>query len=179
MKKILTLSFLLLLFVSSCKIIRPGVDTEKSESTDINYKQHNIDVKGAKVGSSIDFDSLKNEVAKQKARLAQYQLDSAKAVADGKPLPSKPKENKSTFTDPQSKAQLTYWLDEYGKLQLSCESKDQTVSFLAAEVTRLSKEVTKKTEVAYQTPVWNWILISVLSTLLIISIILLTTRKRS
>lgn len=179
MKKILTLSFLLLLVVASCKVIRPGVDTEKTENTDIKYKQHDINVKGAKVGSSIDFDSLRNEVEKQKARLAQYQIDSANAVANGKPLPPKPKETKSTFTDPQSKAQLTYWFDQYGKLQLSCESKDQTVSFLAAEVTRLSKEVTKKTEVAYQTPVWNWILITVLSTLLIISTILLTTRKRS
>lgn len=178
MKRILTIG-LCCTIVFSCKVIKPGVDTEKTESTDISYKQHNIDVKGAKVGSSIDFDSLKNEAAKQQARLAQYQADSANAVAKGDPVPPKPKENKSTLTDPQSKAQLTYWLDEYGKLQLSCESKDQTVSFLAAEITKLSKEVTKKTEVDYKTPTWNWILITVLSTLLIISTILLTLRKRS
>lgn len=178
MKKILTLSLCFALTLS-CKVIKPGIDSEKTESTDITYKQQNIAVKGAKVGGSLDFDSLRNEVAKQKERLAKYQLDSAKAVATGKPLPPKPKETKSTVTDPQSKAQLTYWIDQYGKLQLSCESKDQTVSFLVAEVTRLNKEVTKKTEVVYKTPTWNWILITVLATLLIMSTILLLIKKRS
>lgn len=164
------------LCLSGCKVIKPGTDTLKTDETNISYKEQDVKVAGASVNTSLNTDSLIKAALRIKAK---FKFDSTQAVLAGKPIPPAPKQ-KQTFTDPQSKAQLTYWLDQYGKLQITCESKDQVVKMLVAEVTRLTKEVTKKIEIIEKTPVWNWIAISVLGTLFLISVLLnvLTLKRR-
>lgn len=171
-------TIVLILFVlsfSACRIIKPQTDTVKTDTTFTTYKQTEVSIAGAMVGASANLDSLK---AAYERKITRYRIDSAAAAAAGKAIPQKPEPDKRTFTDPATKAQLTYWMDEYGKLQITCESKEQVVSLLTAEVTRLSKEVTKITEVAFKTPVWCWVVIGVLSTLLAISLILNIILKR-
>lgn len=163
--------FAALLFtaVPACKIIKPETYYSKKDSTSIAYKQQDIKVKGAKVSTSLDLDSMFKEAAKIRAT---WLRDSTNAVNSGKPVPPAPKTETRYYTDPETKAQLTLMIDRYGKLNVECESKDQTVKFLAAEVTRLSQEVTKKTEVVTETPKWNWIAIGALSALLLASLLL-------
>lgn len=164
--------FGLITMALSCKVIKPGADSVKTDSSSISYKPVDVNVKGGKVSSVINVDSLKAELQAYAQRRAKYIIDSANAVRDGRPIPKAPEPIIQYRTDPESKAQLSYWIDEYGKLQVSCESKDQTVNILVAEVSRLTKEVTKKTEVIKETPVWNWIAIAVISTLLVVSVLL-------
>lgn len=164
-------------YLTSCKTIKPGTDTIKTDQTNIVYVPVDVPVKGAQVGTSLNLDSLVKAAINARTK---YLKDSLAAVLAGKPTLTPPPSNKNTVTDPQTKAQLTYWIDQFGKLQLTCESKDQTVTMLVAEVSRLSKEVTKKIEVIKETPLWNWIAISILATLLIISVLLnlLTIKRR-
>jgi hypothetical protein len=124
--------------LSGCKIIRPATDSSLIDTTTVNYKKVNVEVKGAKVNQVINYDSL---LVVWKAKYKQYQLDSTLAVQKGKPLPARPEPTKQTLTDPGTKAQLTYWIDEFGKLQVGCESKDQTIQMLVAETNRLPTSV--------------------------------------
>ncbi|WP_443937091.1 hypothetical protein [Pedobacter sp. MW01-1-1] len=168
MKKIVAI-LLIGMSCMACRIIKPTTEVSKIDTTSVAYKQQSVDVKGGKVDASLDVNALIDA-------LTSYKRDSANAAAAGHPIPVKPKTT-GTVTDAQGKAQLTYWVDQFGKLQMSCESKDQTVNVLVGEVTRLSKEVSKKTEIAYQTPVWNWIAMSVLSTLLVVALLIIFLRK--
>lgn len=170
MKNILAFVLFVLAF-SACRIIKPGTDTTKIDTTAINYKQQSVDVKGGKVDASLDVNALIDAIT-------SYKRDSANAAATGQPLPVKPKAS-GTATDAQGKAQLTYWIDQFGKLQMTCESKDQTVNILVAEVTRLSKEVTKKTEIDYKTPVWAWVAIAVLTIAVIQCIVIILVQERT
>lgn len=154
--------------LTGCKVLRPATDSSLVDTTTVNYKTVAVDVKGAKVAQAINYDSLFGVWAQ---KYKQYQLDSAKAQQTGKPAPQRPELPKQTLTDPLTKAQLTYWIDAFGKLQVGCESKDQTIQMLVAETNRLRSEKQKVTVVDYKTPQWNWILISVLATLLLISLI--------
>ena len=96
-----------------------------------------------------------------------------------KPLLKPPAPKKQFVTDPQTKAQLSYWIDAYGKLQLACESKDQTVQTLQPVVNKTTKDVTKTTVIVKETPKWNWIAMAMLATLLGISVIInLINRKK-
>lgn len=164
-------------FLSSCQVLKPATEHSKTDETSINYRTQNLNLKGAKVGTSLNIDSL---FASNADRIKKYKIDSANAVASGKPLPPAPQTEKKYITDPQTKAQLSYWMDQYGKLQIGCESKDQALSLLIPEITRLTTEISKKTEIAYKTPVWCWIALSVLGTLLVISVLInvFTIKKR-
>lgn len=155
--------------VQSCKIVKPKESYMKTEDTDIKLTPVDVPVKGATVTSSLNVDSVAKAYAADRAK---YIIDSVNAVNAGKPIPPPHRSDPKKFTDPQTKAELTYWMDEFGKLQMKCESKDQVVTMLTAEITRLTKEVTAKTEIVKETPVWNYILMSVLSTLLILSVII-------
>ena len=154
-KKVLLIAAITtVLLAPGCKVIKPETSTIKKDSTIINYKHVDIDVPGAIVSHSVNVDSL----------MKAYQA--AVAVGNKAALPP------MVVTDPNLKAQLKIWVDQFGQLQASCESKDQTVQALVTEVTRLSQEVTKKTEVVKETPKWNWIVLGALSALLIASILL-------
>lgn len=155
--------------LTSCQVLKPETTYSKTDTTTTAYKEQKIQVKGATVGATLNLDSLYQA---QLARLMSYKTDSTAAVLAGKPIPPAPTTEKKYFTDPQTKAQLSYWVDAFGKLQIGCESKDQTVNVLVAELTRLTKEVSKKVEVAFKTPVWCYIALSVLGTLLLISVLI-------
>lgn len=164
MKKYILILFLPLLF--ACKVIKPETTYTETDNTEIRYEMQDVTVKGAKVGTSVNLDSL-YKVAESLRKT--WQADSTKAAQNGKPLPPKPKPETKYLTDPQTKAQLSYWIDEYGKLQIGCESKSQTISLLMAQVKKLTAQVSKRTEVVYKTPNWAYAVMAVLFTLLIIS----------
>ena len=157
-----------LLWFSGCKVVRPVTSSEVVlDTTETHYKPVDIQLKGAKVTQIVNVDSL---FQAWEGRFKQYLKDSAEAVATGKPLPKAPVSIPQTVTDPQTKAQLTYWIDQFGKLQVSCESKDQTVQVLVAEINRLRKEVKTVVIPEYKTPVWNYIVIVLLAAALILSL---------
>jgi hypothetical protein len=161
-----------LVFISvlslGCKVIKPAVETTKTEETSFKFHPIDVVVSGAAVGTSLNLDSMYRSALIMRS---QFIKDSINAALTGKVIAESPAK-KHVITDPETKAQLTYWVDQYGKLQISCESKDQIVKVLVSEVTRLSKEVSKTTAVVKETPKWNWIIMSALATLLIISIII-------
>ncbi len=153
-------SFILL---TGCKIIKPEVTNSyrKSDTTITNYKPVDFNYKGASVGASFNYDSLFNSwknnlptaIAKQTNIDSLYKAFKASLkVGEVK-----------TVTDPQTKVQLQYFMDEYGKLNITCSSKDQTIQMMVAEITRLTKEVSaKKTvEVVYKMPWWGWLVCGV------------------
>lgn len=145
------------MLLSGCKILRPARDSSLVDSTTTTYKKVNVDIKGAKVQQGINLDSLIKSLTPS--------LSKGDGVKNAQTKPV-------VFTDPQTKAQLTYWVDQYGKLQVSCESKDQTIQMLVAETNRLRSQKEKVTVVDYKTPPFNWVIISVLATLLLVSIIM-------
>lgn len=156
------------LSLGSCRIIKPETSHTKTDTTTTNYKKVDVEVKGAKVGTSLNIDSLARVAADKRVK---WLLDSAAAAQAGRPIPPAPTEAPKTFTDPNTKAQLTYWIDQHGKLQLGCESKDQTISMLVAEVTKLTTEVSKKTEVVKEIPGYCWAIMGGLAALLLASIL--------
>jgi hypothetical protein len=187
------IALLMAFFISSCSIIKPEVDHSKTDTTITTYKQVDLKVKGAKVFAGINMDSLfhaaliekvqqrADSISKLKLEL-QYKQDSIAALKANKPIPAKPiyiisDPVKQYVTDPQTKAQLTYWIDAYGKFQITCESKDQTIASLQAQVTKLTKDTTVTTKVAYQTPVWNKVVMIIEGLLLITAILIIVFKS--
>lgn len=146
-----------LLWQTGCGVSRPAAGSVTiTDSTQTNYKPVNVPVSGAIVHQSVNIDSL---FKAWEGRFKQYLKDSTEAANSGKPIPPAPTPpDKTTVTDPQTKAQLTYWIDQLGRLQMSCESKDQTVQILVAENNRLRTEVKTDVQIEYKTPIWNYLL---------------------
>ena len=144
---------MLLVLASGCKVIKPKEITTIKDSVSINYRNVEVPVKGAIVQAPVNVDSL------FKAFL--------KAVKTGEKLPEP-----QVYTDANNKAQLKLWIDQFGKLQASCESKDQVVLTLVAELTKTRQELKERQAIVYKTPTINYIIITVLCTLLLISIII-------
>lgn len=151
-----------LMLLSACRIIKPEVSSSftSKDTTITNYKPVNVEVKGATVGASFNYDSAMNVMFGKWVKMlpaAQQSLnmDSLYKVFKGSLKTGEIK----TITDPQTKVQLQYWVDEFGKLQMTCSSKDQTIQMMVAEITRLTKEVTKekKVEVVKEMTWWGWI----------------------
>jgi phage-related holin len=174
--KLVVIGFAFIL-LSGCKTIRPGVDNSysKSDTTITNYKPVDVQYKGATVGASFNYDSAMGLMFTKWVKMlpvAQQSLnmDSLYKVFKGSLKTGEIK----TVTDPQTKVQLQYWVDEFGKLQMTCSSKDQTIQMMVAEITRLTKEVTaKKTvEVVKEMPWWGWVLSG--GALIIVVVCLLT-----
>jgi len=184
---------LLLMFCSSCSVIKPQVNRTKSDSTYTTYKQVDIKLTGAKVGTGLNIDSLYHVALSNKdqykddsiARLnvqLQYAKDSLAAAKANKPIPPKPvylpsPPQKEYVTDPQTKAQLSYWIDAYGKFQIQCESKDQTITTLQAQVNKLTTDKTTTIDVAYKTPAWNKFVMIVEAVLLAAAILIIVFKS--
>ena len=173
----------------SCTVIKPGTNTSKTDSTYTTYKQVAIDVKGATVTAGLNMDSLFHAALMAKDQRAEdsigrlnmevkYKTDSLTALKAGNAIPAKPvyiqlPPQKQYVTDPNTKAQLTYWIDAYGKFQITCEAKDQTITSLQAQVTKLTKQVSSTTVTVPQTPVWAKVVMWLEGVLLLICIIIL------
>jgi len=165
------LAGLLMLAFAGCTVVKPEVDRTKTDTTVTSYSQVDLFVKGAKVVAGINMDSLyhaalmardqrKDDSLAQLKMELKYKQDSIAALQANKPLPPKPVFIPSPpqiryKTDPDTKAQLSYWIDQYGQLNLGCESKDKTIQTLQAQVTKLTKDTTVTTKVVTQTPAWN------------------------
>jgi len=158
-EKVLVLAVFTAFIFGGCQVVKPRTTHTIKDSTTINYVTVDVPVKGAKVQSGVNVDSL------FKAWKS--------AQASGKPEAAKP----VTVTDPQTKAELKYWVDQYGNLQASCESKDQTVKALIAQVSKLTSEILKKTEVVFVTPAWNWAAMGALLALLVASVVFNLLKK--
>ncbi len=161
--------------LSGCWSQRPVLETKtvhadstvtnntSKDTTFTTYKAINLNITGAKVQRFINLDSLYRIALIQRQ---QHTIDSLKAVADGKPIPLPSKPVIQYYTDPQTKAELAYWIDAYGKFQVSCESKDQTITVQQAQITVLRKQVTdrertiselqNKTITVFKVPRWAW-----------------------
>lgn len=179
----------LVMLLPACTVVKPEVDRSKVDTTITSYKQVDIRVKGATVFKGLNLDSLYHAAmfAKQQRQsdsIAQlkYKVDSLAAVKANKPLPPKPVYIPSPpevqyVTDPQTKALLGYWVDQYGKIQISCQAKDQTISTLQAQVTKLTKDTTTTTKVVMQTPGWNKILMIAEGVIIAVLVIVLIIKK--
>lgn len=151
-----------------CKTLRPTSERQVTDSTTVTYKKQAVEVLGASVLQTINTDSL---FAVWRSKLKQFKQDSALASAAGLPIPKPPVLAKRTVTDTQTKAQLTYWIDQYGKLQVGCESKDQTIQVLVAETNRLRQEIKTTPVIVKETPLHNWIIIGALGGLLVLALV--------
>jgi hypothetical protein len=111
----------------------------------------------------MDQDIRKDDSIQRLNAELKYKQDSIADLKAHRPVPAPPvyiqsPPQKQYVTDPQTKAQLSYWIDAYGKFQITCQAKDQTIQTLQAQVTKLTKDTTVTTKVAYQTPWWNKVL---------------------
>lgn len=183
----------MLLFNSSCTVLKPEVDRTKKDTTITTYKQVDLKVTGAKVFAGINMDSLFHAALLAKdfakddsiSRLnieLQFKQDSISALKANKPIPAKPLPpvyipQKQYVTDPQTKAQLAYWIDQYGKFQITCESKDQTIKTLQAQVTKLTTDTTITTKVNPVTPMWSKVAMIVEGILLLIAILIIVFKS--
>lgn len=157
-----------ILALTACKVVKPGTDTSytKEDTTITAYKPVNAEYKGATVGNSINQDSLFKAFAAllQKSNSnGQRPINIDSLLTAFKAGLKQGQKDTMLVTDPQSKVQLKYWYDEFGKLQMTCSSKDQTIQLMVAEITRLTKEVSKakSVEVIYKMPWWGWLIVGV------------------
>lgn len=133
-----------------CKSTKPVVNSYTvKDSTVVNYRTVEVPVPGQQTSAAVNLDSLMNLLKENKPVIINGQVPSG----DGKML-------------------LQYWTDAFGKLQIRCQTQDQVLNVLAAEITRLREEQKIETVIhtEYRTPVWNYILVVLLAAALIISL---------
>jgi phage-related holin len=165
--KLVVIGFAFVLF-TGCRVVKPEVNSSftSKDTTITNYKSVNAEYKGATVANSINQDSLFKAFAKL---IANSKSDATRPMNMDSLLTAfkaglkQVTKDTIVVTDAQTKVQLKYWYDEFGKLQMTCSSKDQTIQMMIAEITRLTKEVTKekKVEVVYKMPNWGWVVIGI------------------
>lgn len=174
-------------WTASCTVIKPATNTRVVDSVSTTYTPVDYHITGAKVSKGINIDSLYRVVLRARNKhLAdsvaylkqrnQWLADSLTAARANKPLPPKPllipaKPVIQYLTDPATKAQLSYYVDAFGRLNVGCEAKDRTIQVLQQTVTRLQKQVSQTTQVAYKTPWYMWGLLGLLAGLLGISLV--------
>jgi phage-related holin len=177
--KNLTILIAVMLLGVSCKTIAPQIDTsfEAKDTSITHYKPVDVAVKGADVVTPFDFSKflvpttgdfyIKNPEFKG----LETKLDSILTIY------AKAKFGKDTVKifDQTNKVALKYWVDEFGKLQIQCSSKDQTIQLLVAEVTKLRKETEKKREtvIVKEMPKWGWFIIGCAGVLSLFGLIVL------
>lgn len=139
-----------------------------TDTTTVKYKPVEVKIKGSSVTGELNVDSLLNALKTNLQKLnetnfsnektiAQQAIDFEKVFTDFKKgiKPSTP----VVITDTSGRVQLKYWYDSFGKLQMECGTKDQTINLLVAEITRMRNEINSKQTVIYRTrPVWlTWL----------------------
>lgn len=181
--KITIIAVVMSLSCFSCATIRKSTTSEKIDSTSTEYKQVGVKLEGGSVKAAVNMDSI---VSALRARLSgvaratpEFNVDSL--IADA--LEAFKKEMKTmkpnVITDPESKVQLKYWVDQFGKLNIECSSKDQTIQMLVAELTRTRKEKTEtiiqKGDPWYYKLIWGYTIS--LTLLLIIGLVNIIRKK--
>lgn len=140
---------------SSCGVMKPSTQSEKTDSTWTTYKPVDVKVTGSSVGSAFNVDSffavLKGKInIPSSSTINTDSLFTELSKAIKEQLAAMPP---NVVTDPETKIQLKYWYDQFGKLNMECTSKDQTIQMLVAEINKLQKEKKTETIVTY-VPVW-------------------------
>ncbi|TAG31876.1 MAG: hypothetical protein EAZ35_02170 [Sphingobacteriia bacterium] len=173
------------LIITSCKTSKPTNVSfyEKKDTTEVSYKQVQFKVEGGSVQSQINLDSILNVFAlkivkSQPQGTPTLNVDSLvsqmkKALFLQKPV---------TTSDKNDKAELRFWFDQYGRVQINCISKDQTIHLLAAEVKKLQTIIQKNEsiEVEYKMPWYGWFAVgwAFLSTIIVVAMIYTALRNR-
>jgi hypothetical protein len=154
---IISIFIFLFLFASGCRTrITPEVFNSSLDSSWIENQKVPLKLEPAKAGASVNTDSL-----------LKAQKDS-----NGKITPSAP----VIVNDPKMRAQLKYWMDQYGKLMLECEAKaiDTVVDVpVKRRLVILQKTIVKPPVVIEVTPKWIQVilLVSALANVIFIIII--------
>lgn len=149
--------------LTSCKVVKPARENFHSvtDSVITNYKPVDVPVTGASVTDSISPFAWGGI-----SHLLTLDTTTPKLITFNgnlKPFKTPLKRDTVRVTDPQTKVQLKYWFDAYGKLQMQCSSKDTTLQIMMAEITRLHNDVSveKKSEVVYKMPKWGWVVVGI------------------
>jgi len=160
---------MLVLNIVACRSTLPVTNSiVRKDSTITSYVRQSVAIKGAKVERQLNLDSLLSEALHSRK---QYLEDSLLSVKEGRAIPPQPKTEVRYFTDPDTKAALSYWTDQYGKLNIGCESKDQTIQLLIAQVKQLHTELSTAVKIEYKTPWYNYLIILTLLAALLLTII--------
>lgn len=168
-----------LFLIGACKTIHPGVDNfhSSTDTTTTQYKQVAVNVQGANVGNALNMDSLVRAIVAQSATKSTNVDSLVKAIM----AKLKPSKDTIRISDASGKVELKYWYDEFGKLQINCASKDQTITLLVAEVSKLRTQLDKKqtTIVVKEMPWWGWLIIggSILISLIFVPILYIVIRR--
>ena len=146
MKKIIKDTFILLVsivwfgglfIVFGCK--RPPVTSTRDSSYVETVRDTTMSRPGAKVETSIGIDSISQ-------------------LSEG---------HWYEYFDSLNRVSIAYMRDRFGKLNLKAESKPATFTFPIKTKTYIIKQNTHTKETVKQTPVWNWLIIGGLGTLLL------------
>ena len=124
------------LLLGACTIIKPTEHTETSDVKTITLIDTTFIYTGSFINNSQQIDSIYELLLQKKA--------------DNPNLKSS--ENIVKYTDPESKVQLSFWIDEYGKLQAKCESKD--AQFMAQLQSIEHKIIQNKTVIKEKKNIW-------------------------
>jgi hypothetical protein len=168
LKNIGSLLIVLSAFASCRSVQAVSNGTIHKDSVTTTYRQEQVTIKGAAVLQVLNLDSLLKESLDARN---VYVKDSLTAVKNGQPVPVQQRTVVKYLTDPQTKASLSYWTDQYGKLNIGCESKDQTIQLLIAQVQQLHTELTTATKIEYKTPWYDYLIIFMLLAALIFTTI--------
>lgn len=153
-KVLVVVTLLSLFWFSGCRSVRPETSsTVVKDTTIVTYKTVEVPIRGAAVVNHVNVDSLVNAIAKKKT--------------EGQPLATAPVK----VEDKDGKVVLEYWIDELGKLQINCQSKDQTIQVLVAEIAKLRKETKTIVQEVEKTPFWNYAIILLLGVALVLIVI--------
>lgn len=148
----------------SCNLPKHINSSSIQDSTWTNYKPVDIKVTGAAVVSGFNLDSVVMAIRSRLPVTGQQgntNIDSLLNAAVSAMLEELKELPPKVVTDPESKVQLKYWYDQYGKLNMECSSKDQTIQMLVAEINKLTKErrvetVVKEVQVWYTWCFLGW-----------------------
>ena len=145
--------------------MRPGQNDyySKKDTTITNYIPVDAHYQGATVGNSINSDSLLKAFAVllEKSKGNGTRPVNIDSVLNAFKMGFKTNLHDTVVTtDPNTKVQLKYWVDEFGKLQMTCTSKDQTIQMMVAQITKLTEELKSNhtTVVVKEMPWWGWLL---------------------
>jgi len=130
--KILLYAVSFMLLAQGCRIIKP-TETFKTDTYKEFYRDTTIFIKGSDVNKGIDSANLALIISKLNKR------------------------EKVEYRDNNGNVMLSFYLDELGRLQAKCESKDSAYQFQLKEIERKYSEQVFETIVKKQTPVWVWI----------------------
>lgn len=179
--KISVILWILSLSVFGCKAPNIATSNTKTDSTWTSYNQAAMNVTGASVSSGVNVDSLVDALRRKLSTAANgsqpanidSMINAAVSAFKDEMKSMKP----IVVIDPESKVQLKYWYDQYGKLNMECSSKDQTIQILVAQVNKLSNEKRVETIIKKEPTWYTWGMVGYSLALTVLLVVLIFFRK--